>query len=296
MELKDFRIQWFPGHMAKAGHMIEDQLKLIDVVVEILDARIPFSSSNPLLHKIAGHKPCVVVLNKSDMADDAKTAEWIEYFREEGILACKLDSRTKGGIKRLLPLIREAATPVTEKWRKKGVRNYQVRLMVAGVPNVGKSTLLNSLAGRRKAITSNRPGVTRQKQWVRIAEGLELLDTPGVLWPKFDNPRIGLHLAVTGAIKEDVFDKESAVIFLLEELLQKYPEQLLKFYKMEADDRYLEDQGKGAINLMEDIGKKRGCIRVGGEIDYAKVVQLILFEFKNAKIGRFTLDEPGTKK
>ncbi len=286
MELKDFKIQWFPGHMTKTKRMMENQLKLVDVVVEMLDARIPHSSANPMLREMLGGKPRVIALNKSDMADREKTERWLERMKEDGTKVCQVDCRTGKGVKQLLNLVKEAARPVTEKWLKKGVRNYQVRLMIVGVPNVGKSTMINRLAGKNKAIASNRPGVTRQKQWVSIAKGLELLDTPGVLWPKFENPGIGLHLAVTGAVKEDVFDRRDAVELLIQELLRKYPRQLADFYKFDLEE------GETAQSAMEKIGRARGCIAAGGVVDLNKVEQLVLTEFRNAKIGNFTLDEP----
>lgn len=286
MEIKDFKIQWFPGHMAKARRMMEDNLRLVDVVVELLDARCPGSSINPMLRKMAGDKPRVIALNKADLADAGKTEAWIARLGEEGTPVCSIDCRTGKGVKQMIALVKEAARPVLEKWMKKGVRNRDVRLMIVGVPNVGKSTLINRLAGRVKAIASNRPGVTKQKQWVTIAKGLELLDTPGVLWPKFEEPRIGLHLALTGAVKEDVFDRHDAAVLLLQELQEKYPRQLAEFYGITLVDDDTADM------LMEKIGTVRGCIKAGGLVDLNKTEQMILYEFKTAKMGRLTLDEP----
>lgn len=285
MDVKDFKIQWFPGHMMKARRMMEDNLRLVDVVVELLDARAPGSSINPMLRQMAGAKPRVIALNKADMADPAKTEAWLNTLRQEGVPVCAIECRTGKGVKQMLNLVKQAAQPVLDKWLKKGLRNRDVRLMIVGVPNVGKSTLINRLAGRVKAIASDRPGVTKQKQWVNIAKGLELLDTPGVLWPKFDNPQIGLHLALTGAIKEDVYDRRDAVILLLQELKQKYPQELEAFYHITVTT---EDT---AETLMEKIGTARGCIKAGGVIDLNKVEQIVLYEFKTAKLGRFTLDE-----
>ncbi|MEG0832297.1 MAG: ribosome biogenesis GTPase YlqF, partial [Acidaminococcaceae bacterium] len=212
----DFKIQWFPGHMTKAKRMMETQLKLVDVVVEMLDARIPRSSSNPMLIEMLGTKPKIIALNKMDMADPAKSDQWLARFKENGLPVVKIDCVTGKGIKQMLAVIQEVAKPMQEKWAKKGVRNRSIRVMIVGVPNVGKSTLINRLVGKVKVVAADRPGVTRGQQWITIAKGLELLDTPGVLWPKFEDPEVGFALAVTGAIREDVFDRELAVELLTE--------------------------------------------------------------------------------
>ena len=286
MDLKDFKIQWFPGHMTKAKRMMEDQVRLVDVVVELLDARIPASSVNPMLRDIAGNKPRVIALNKADMADPVCTEAWLARLKKDGGPVCVVDCSRGKGVKQMLALVQEAARPVTEKWLKKGVRNHTIRMMIVGVPNVGKSTLINRLVGRVKAIASDRPGVTKQKQWVTIAKGIELLDTPGVLWPKFENPGIGLHLALTGAVKDDIYDRQMAAELLLQELLVKYPDRLAAFYGIEvtADDT--------PRTVIEKIGAVRGAIKAGGVLDENKVVQHVLYDFKSAKMGRFTLDEP----
>ena len=271
MDVKDFKIQWFPGHMTKARRMMEGQLGLVDVVVELLDARIPGSSINPMLRQMAGSKPRVIALNKMDMADPVKTEAWLQKLKQEGVPVCSIDCHTGKGVKQMISLVKEAARPITEKWLKKGVKNRDVRLMIVGVPNVGKSTLINRLAGQVKAIASDRPGVTKQKQWVNIAKGLQLLDTPGVLWPKFEDPETGLHLALTGAVKDDIYDRRDA---------------LAMFYHITLDP---EDT---AETVMEKIGAARGCVKAGGVLDMNKVEQMVLYEFKTAKMGRFTLDEP----
>ncbi|HCJ90631.1 MAG: ribosome biogenesis GTPase YlqF [Acidaminococcaceae bacterium] len=286
MELKDFKIQWFPGHMTKAKRMMESQIRLVDVVVELLDARIPASSVNPMLREIAGSKPRVIALNKADMADPVKTEAWLARLKQDDVPVCVVDCSKGKGVKQMLALVREAARPVTEKWLKKGVRNHPIRMMIVGVPNVGKSTLINRLVGRVKAIASDRPGVTKQKQWVTIAKGIELLDTPGVLWPKFENPGIGLHLALTGAVREEVFDRHQAAELLLQELLRKYPDQLAAFYGIGLTP------DETAATLIAKIGRVRGAIKAGGVLDENKVIQHVLYDFKTAKMGRFTLDEP----
>ncbi|MBR4958522.1 MAG: ribosome biogenesis GTPase YlqF, partial [Phascolarctobacterium sp.] len=216
MKIEDFKIQWFPGHMTKAKRMMESQIKLVDVVVEMLDARIPRSSTNPMLIDVLGNKPKVIALNKTDMADNAKTELWMQKLKNSGLPVCKVDCATGKGVKQLISMIQVAAKPVLDKWLKKGVRNRSVRVMIVGIPNVGKSTLINRLVGKNKVVAADKPGVTRGQQWVTIAKGLELLDTPGVLWPKFEDPEVGFCLAATGAIKEDVFDREDATELLVE--------------------------------------------------------------------------------
>ncbi len=281
----NFQVQWFPGHMTKAKRMMESQIKLVDVVVEMLDARIPLSCSNPMLGDIIGNKPKVVALNKTDMADPERTEEWVEYYKSQGLAVVLVDCANGKGIKALIAAINKAAAVVQAKWLKKGVKNRPTRVMIVGIPNVGKSTLINRLVGKTKVVAANRPGVTRGQQWVTIAKGLELLDTPGVLWPKFDNPHIGFGLAMTGAIKEDVFDKEKGVNALLAFLRVKYPRQLADKYKIEVNDT---DE---ATVLLEKIAKVRGALKAGGVLDLDKIRNLVLHDFKTAKMGRFTLDE-----
>lgn len=286
MMLEDFKIQWFPGHMTKAKRMMESQIKLVDVVVEMLDARIPRSSTNPMLQNILGTKPKVIALNKIDMADKAQTDLWLEKLKHSGLPVCKIDCATGKGVKQLISAVQLAAKPVIDKWLKKGVRNRPVRVMIVGIPNVGKSTLINRLVGKNKVMAADRPGVTRGQQWVTIAKGLELLDTPGVLWPKFDDPAVGFALAVTGAIKEDVFDREQAVELLLDFLIRKYPQDLEKKYVVSLEE------GDSANAVMVKIAVARGCLKSGGLLDLDKVIQLVLRDFRAGRLGRFTIDEP----
>ena len=285
----DFKIQWFPGHMTKAKRMMETQLKLVDVVIEMLDARIPRSSTSPMLLEMLGNKPKLVALNKIDMADSAETDTWLQIFKNNGLTVVKVDCATGKGVKQLISAVQEIAKPVNEKWAKKGVKNRPIRVMIVGVPNVGKSTLINRLVGKNKVIAADRPGVTRGQQWITIAKGLELLDTPGVLWPKFDDPEIGFCLAVTGAIKEDVFDREQAVMLLLERLKTNYSKEISEKYGIEI----LE------TDSVEDISRKiaaaRGCLKTGGVPDIEKVIQLVLRDFRTGRLGRFTLDKPDRK-
>ncbi|WP_304089320.1 ribosome biogenesis GTPase YlqF [Phascolarctobacterium succinatutens] len=286
MMLEDFKIQWFPGHMTKAKRMMESQIKLVDVVVEMLDARIPRSSTNPMLQDILGSKPKVIALNKLDMADKAQTDLWVEKIKNSGLPVCKLDCATGKGVKQLISAIQLAAKPVIDKWLKKGVRNRPVRVMIVGIPNVGKSTLINRLVGKNKVMAADRPGVTRGQQWVTIAKGLELLDTPGVLWPKFEDPSVGFALAATGAIKEDVFDRESAVELLIDFLLKNYPQELATKYAVSLEE------GDDVNAVMAKIATSRGCLKAGGLLDIDKVVQLVLRDFRSGRIGRFTIDKP----
>lgn len=286
MMLEDFKIQWFPGHMTKAKRMMESQIKLVDVVVEMLDARIPRSSTNPMLQGILGAKPKVIALNKTDMADGSKTEQWMAKLKNSGHPVCKIDCATGKGVKQLISTIQLAAKPVIDKWAKKGVRNRPVRVMIVGIPNVGKSTLINRLVGKTKVVAADKPGVTRGPQWITIAKGLELLDTPGVLWPKFEDPQIGFGLAVTGAIKEDVFDREQAVELLLEFLQTKYPAELQGKYNI-----VLENSDDVQVVLTK-IAHSRGCIKAGGTLDLDKVFQLVLRDFRAGRLGRFTVDEP----
>lgn len=286
MRLEDFKIQWFPGHMTKAKRMMESQIKLVDVVVEMLDARIPRSSTNPMLQSILGAKPKVIALNKTDMADKAQTERWLEKLKGSGLPVCKVDCATGKGVKQLIAAIQLAAKPVIDKWLKKGVRNRPVRVMIVGIPNVGKSTLINRLVGRNKVMAADKPGVTRGQQWVTIAKGLELLDTPGVLWPKFEDPAVGFALAATGAIKEDVFDREAAVELLIAFLIGKYPDALQTKYAVSLED------GDDVNSVMAKIANARGCLKAGGLLDLDKVDQLVLRDFRSGRLGSFTIDEP----
>ena len=286
MMIEDFKIQWFPGHMTKAKRMMESQIKLVDVVVEMLDARIPRSSTNPMLINVLGNKPKVIALNKTDMADNAKTELWMQKLKNSGLSVCKIDCATGKGVKQLISMIQVAAKPVLDKWLKKGVRNRSVRVMIVGIPNVGKSTLINRLVGKNKVVAADKPGVTRGQQWITIAKGLELLDTPGVLWPKFEDPEVGFCLAATGAIKEDVFDREQATELLIERLMQRYPEELKSKYAVEFEN---SDDVRAVITK---IATSRGCIKAGGVLDLDRVIQTVLRDFRSGRLGRFTLDEP----
>ena len=280
-------IQWFPGHMSKARRLIAENLKLVDVVVELLDARIPYSSANPLINEIVAGKPRLVVLNKSDLADARVTQQWIEYFRAKGIAAVAVDSVTGKGTKQLVSLAAMLAKDKTERLVQKGGKARAARIMVLGIPNVGKSSLINRLAGVHKAKAENRPGVTRSKQWVRIGKDLELLDMPGILWPKFEDPVVGLRLAFTGAISDDVYDMEQVVLKLAGVLCTSYPDRLCERYQLAQED--LPADGNGLLTL---LGRKRGCLLRGGIGDMEKAQRVLLTEFRSGKMGRISLDLP----
>lgn len=278
-------LNWFPGHMAKARRLITENLKLVDVVVELLDARIPLSSANPLLNEIIGAKPRLIALNKADLADAQMTAKWVDFFRREGLKAVAIDSINGKGTKQLTKLAAELAKPKTDKLAAKGAKPRAARLMIVGIPNVGKSSLINRLVGSVKAKAENRPGVTRAKQWIKIAQGLEMLDMPGILWPKFEDKEVGIHLAFTGAISDEVYDFGEVSLLLLEKLREIHPEGLKARF-------YLNELSSDNLTLFEAIAKKRGCLLKGGAIDYEKAQRLIMAEFRSGKLGTVTLDIP----
>ena len=280
-------IQWFPGHMTKTRRQIEKSLKLVDAVAEIVDARIPVSSRNPVLDKIIQNKPRIVLLNKCDMADPVQTSRWIESYRSQGIAAIAIDCRTGKNLQGLIPAVRELLKDRIAAWNAKGMTGRVIRVMVVGVPNVGKSSLINKLSRNSKADVADRPGVTRSNQWFTIGKGFELLDTPGVLWPKIEDPEVGEYLAFTGAVKDDVVDTEHLASRLLEILAKKYPGPLKQRYKM--DDADLD--GKQGWEILETIGRKRGMLVSGGEVNTERAAAAVLDEFRGAKIGRITLED-----
>ena len=278
-------LQWFPGHMKKAERLIRENLKLVDVAVELLDARIPASSQNPMLKEILGDKPRLTVLTKSDLADEVATNNWLKKFRAEGITALAVDSAHGKGIKNLVAAVKKLAESKTHKLAKYGAKPRSARAMVIGIPNVGKSSLINKLAGMNHTKIENRPGVTRAKQWIKIAEGLDLLDTPGILWPKFEDKEVALKLAWTFAINDETYDLESSVKILLETLAKKNPAGLVARYKIS------EPISTNGEELLQEIGMKRGCIRQGGLLDEEKAIRMILSEFRAGKLGKITLDD-----
>ena len=283
---QELNIQWYPGHMTKTRRMMEEQLKLVDAVCEILDARIPVSSRNPDIDAICGSKPRLVVLNRIDMADPAMTKQWAQRFRAQGLAVVQTDCKSRKGISDFVPALRKLLAEKLRRYAEKGQAGRPLKLMVVGIPNVGKSTFINQIAGRKGAKAENRPGVTRGKQWVTVDQGLLLLDTPGILWPKFEDPEVGLHLAFTGAVKDDILDVETLAARLLALLWRRYPDAVTARYRVEAD---ADAEGWA---LLAQVGRRRGFLLSGGEIDTERTARVLLEEYRNLKIGRFTLESP----
>ena len=282
---EQMNIQWYPGHMTKTRRQIEQDLKLVDAVCELLDARIPVSSRNPDIASICGGKPRMVILNRMDMADPAQTKAWAAYFRTKGMAVLQTDCKSRQGISQFVPALRNLLKEKIQKNQEKS-QNRPLKIMIVGIPNVGKSTFINQISGRKGAKAENRPGVTRGKQWVTVDNGLLLLDTPGILWPKFEDRQVGLHLAYTGAVKDDILDVEGLGCSLMETLWRRYPQAL--------KDRYKIDEAPDAPGyaLLEAAGRKRGFLLARGEIDTERMAKVLLEEYRSCKIGRFTLESP----
>ncbi len=279
-------IQWFPGHMAKTKRLIRENLPLVDAVVEILDARIPMSSRNPDLNKLIDAKPRIIILNKSDAADDKATERWLNYYRKQGIAAVSADCKSGKGLNKFIPLVRETLKELTEKRNAKGIVGRPLHLMIVGIPNVGKSSLINRLAKQKRAKVEDRPGVTREKQWVKLDTDIELLDMPGVLWPKFEDPEVAERLAFTGAVKDDVVDTEALAARLLLRLNKLYSQNLIDRYKISP---LPEDEG---YELLEKVGRKRGMLVSGGEVNIERAAITVLDEYRSGLLGKMTLEFP----
>ena len=286
MQTDELQIQWYPGHMTKTRRMMESDLRLVDAVCEILDARIPISSRNPEIDAICGQKPRMVILNRIDMADQACTRQWAAHFRSRGMAVIQTDCKSRKGISDFGPALRKLLAEKLRRYAEKGMGGRPLRAMVVGIPNVGKSTFINQVAGRKGAKAEDRPGVTRGKQWVSVDQGLLLLDTPGILWPKFEDPTVGLHLAFTGAVKDDILDLETLAARLIELLWQRYPEAVRERYQIEAD---AEESG---ADLLCRIGQRRGYLLRGGLVDTDRTARVVLDEYRSGRIGRFTLEQP----
>ncbi len=284
-------IQWFPGHMAKTRRLIAENLKLVDVIIELLDARIPFSSRNPEINSLINNKPRLIAFNKSDLADDRISRQWIKWYAEQGIDCILINSINGKGLNEIKARARELMSEKIERNKAKGKLFTPVRTMVVGIPNVGKSSFINKIVGRATAVTGDRPGVTRGKQWIRINSEIELLDTPGILWPKFEDQEVGMNLAFTGAIKDDIMDTGEVAMELLHRLSKTYNTELCTRFKLEPET--IKDMEP--LELLETVGRKRGCIVSKGEIDYSRISAIVLDEFRGGKIGRVTLEKPGDR-
>lgn len=277
-------IQWYPGHMTKARRMMQEDIKLIDIVIELVDARIPLSSKNPDIDQLTGQKSRMILLNKYDLADAERTAEWERWFKKQGYYVYKLDARKGGQIKNITNMIQEACKEKIERDRKRGIINRPVRAMIVGIPNVGKSTFINTYAGKACAKTGNKPGVTKGKQWIRLNKNVELLDTPGILWPKFDDPAVGERLALIGSIKDEILNISELSIRLIEFLKEFYPGIL--------EERYAVDENCDKIAVLEGIAEARNCRQKGNTLDLDKASKLLIDDFRSGKLGRLTLEFP----
>ncbi len=278
------QFQWYPGHMTKAKRQMQEDIKLIDLVIELVDGRIPLSSRNPDIDELGKNKARLIIMNKSDLSDEKVNQEWAAFFKEKGYFVVGLDSRSKVGMKQVTNVVMEACKEKIERDRRRGIKNRPVRAMVVGIPNVGKSTFINSYAGKACAKTGNKPGVTKGKQWIRLSKELELLDTPGILWPKFEDQTVGLRLALIGSIKDEILNIDELSLELIKYLTESYPGILAERYGLE--------EGEDALKVLTQIAENRKCISKGNELDYSKAAALVIDEFRSGKLGRITLEKP----
>lgn len=276
--------QWYPGHMTKAKRMMQENMKLIDIMIELVDARIPLSSRNPDVDQLAAGKYRLILLNKSDMADERVTAQWEEYFKSKGLFVAKTNSKAGKGVKATQNIIMEACKEKLERDKKRGIKNRPIRAMIAGIPNVGKSTFINSLVGRACTKTGNKPGVTKGKQWIKLNKNIELLDTPGILWPKFEDQMVGLRLALIGSIRDEILNQDEMALELICYLKEHYPSIL--------SDRYDVEESEDKVKILESIAINRNCKLKGDELDYTKASKILLEEFRNGKLGKISLEIP----
>lgn len=277
-------VQWYPGHMTKAKRQMQEDIKLIDLIIELVDARVPFSSRNPDIDELGKNKFRLILLNKSDLADEEQNAVWKKYFEEKGFFVVNVDSRKGSGMKAIQNVIREACKEKTERDRKRGIKNRPIRAMVVGIPNVGKSTFINSFAGKACAKTGNKPGVTKGKQWIRLNKEVELLDTPGILWPKFEDQTVGLRLAFIGSIKDELFNIYELSVLLLDYLGQNYPDAVSDFYQIDKEEE--------SAQLLEKIAVRRGYMKTGGVYDVDKAGKCLVDDFRAGKLGKISLEQP----
>lgn len=276
--------QWYPGHMTKAKRAMQEDIKLIDVVIELVDARIPVSSKNPDIEQLAQNKSRILLLNKSDMADPAVTEKWIRSYEEKGYLTLAVNSKKKNELKKVNQLIQKACQEKIERDRRRGILNRPVRAMIAGIPNVGKSTFINSFAGKACTKTGNKPGVTKGKQWIRLNKQVELLDTPGILWPKFEDQTVGQHLAFIGSIKDELIQSVDLALDLIEFLIPEYPGVLAEHYQVQ--------ERSDSVEVLKELAENRGCIQKGNELNYDKAAFLLLDDFRNGRLGNLTIERP----
>ena len=276
--------QWYPGHMTKAKRQMQEDIKLIDLVVEIVDSRIPFSSRNPDIDELGKNKYRLILMNKADLADKKATDKWTAYFKKKGYFVVSLDARCKNGMKTITDIIMEACKEKIERDLKRGIKNRPVRAMVVGIPNVGKSTFINSYAGKACAKTGNKPGVTKGKQWIRLNKNVELLDTPGILWPKFEDQMVGLRLALIGSIKDEILNTDELAVELIKFLIKEYPGILAERYNIE--------EVENPTDMLLKIAKSRNCLSKGNELDYSKAAILLIDDFRSGKLGKLTLEMP----
>ncbi len=278
-------IQWYPGHMTKARRMMQEDIKLIDLIIELVDARIPLSSRNPDIDELGKNKARLILLNKSDLADPLVNEKWVTYFEKLGYTVVQINSKSGAGIKSISQKVQEACKEKIERDRRRGIKNRPIRAMVAGIPNVGKSTFINAYAGKNCAKTGNKPGVTKGKQWIRMGKGLELLDTPGILWPKFEDQNVGLRLAMIGSINENILNVEELSLTAIDFLRTQYPGLIEKQYE-------ISEEAEKPLEILDRIADRRKCLAKGGEYDYAKAAAMFMDDFRNGRLGRFSLERP----
>ena len=283
------QFQWYPGHMTKAKRQMQEDIRLIDLVIELVDARIPLASRNPDIDELGKNKARLILMNKADLADEAASRAWTAYFQERGCYVVMLDARSKAGMKQITSVVMEACREKIKRDRKRGIKNRPVRAMVVGIPNVGKSTFINSYAGKACAKTGNKPGVTKGKQWIRLNKNVELLDTPGILWPKFEDQTVGLHLALIGAIKDEILNIDELSLALMGELTRYYPGVLASRYGTAEQPL---DEGAEPVDILRQIAENRKCISRGNELDYSKAAALLLEEFRSGRLGKITIERP----
>lgn len=288
---------WYPGHMTKAKRMMEENIRIIDLVIEIVDARVPMSSRNPDIDKLASNKARIILLNKADLADDYVTNKWIAYFNSKNIYCLKLNSRDNSGVKQVNNLIQTACADKIERDKSRGIMNRTIKAMVVGIPNVGKSTFINSFAGKASAKTGNKPGVTKGKQWIKLGKNVEMLDTPGILWPRFENQDVGMRLAMIGSINDNILNIEELAIDTINYVYNNYPDNIIERYELDKeavkasyDESAINPDNSIALYIMEQAALKRGCIKKGNAIDYEKTANIILDDFRSGRLGRITLE------